>query len=202
LLCDEPLLSLDMHHQKVVAALLHEQRVKRDAAVVFVTHEINPILPYVDRILYIVGGHFLVGTPAEVMTTESLSRLYGSPVEVVRVGGRLVVVGGEEGWGDHQQLEHEREPESAVGRCARQRSSPTSSPSKTMGNWSHCWPIRSSPRQFWESSGASSASSSWLGTSPSPSTASPNSPSPGPHSPCSSASTSWPGRSSARSWRR
>src|SRR5699024_7240172 len=75
LLCDEPLLSLDMHHQKVVAALLHEQRVKRDAAVVFVTHEINPILPYVDRILYIVGGHFLVGTPAEVMTTESLSRL-------------------------------------------------------------------------------------------------------------------------------
>lgn len=116
LLCDEPLLSLDMHHQKVVAALLHEQRVKRDAAVVFVTHEINPILPYVDRILYIVGGHFLVGTPAEVMTTESLSRLYGSPVEVVRVGGRLVVVGGEEECVDHHHLDNELEPESAVGR--------------------------------------------------------------------------------------
>ena len=95
LLCDEPLLSLDIHHQQVVASLLHDQRVKYNAAIVFVTHEINPILPYVDRILYIVGGHFLVGTPAEVMTTESLSRLYGSPVDVVRVGGRLVVVGGE-----------------------------------------------------------------------------------------------------------
>lgn len=95
LLCDEPLLSLDIHHQKVVAGLLHEQRVKRNTAVVFVTHEINPILPYVDRVLYIVGGHFLVGTPAEVMTTESLTRLYGSPVEVVQVGGRLIVVGGE-----------------------------------------------------------------------------------------------------------
>ncbi|TGD13651.1 ATP-binding cassette domain-containing protein [Brevibacterium sp. S111] len=104
LLCDEPLLSLDMHHQKVVASLLNEQRVRREAAVVFVTHEINPILPYVDRVLYIVGGHFLVGTPEEVMTTESLSRLYGSPVDVVRVGGRLVVVGGEEECVDHHDL--------------------------------------------------------------------------------------------------
>ncbi|MDN5806851.1 MAG: metal ABC transporter ATP-binding protein [Brevibacterium sp.] len=101
LLCDEPLLSLDIHHQKVVASLLHEQRVERNTAVLFVTHEINPILPYVDRVLYIVGGHFLVGTPAEVMTTESLSRLYGSPVEVVRVAGRLIVVGGEAECFDH-----------------------------------------------------------------------------------------------------
>ncbi|GAA3849018.1 metal ABC transporter ATP-binding protein [Brevibacterium ammoniilyticum] len=101
LLCDEPLLSLDMRHQQVVAALIDEQRRARDAAVLFVTHEINPILPYVDRILYIVGGHFLIGTPAEVMTTESLTRLYGSPVEVVRVGGRLIVVGGEDECTDH-----------------------------------------------------------------------------------------------------
>lgn len=101
LLCDEPLLSLDMHHQQVVAGLIDEQRRARDAAVLFVTHEINPILPYVDRILYIVGGHFLIGTPAEVMTSESLTRLYGSPVEVVRVGGRLIVVGGEDECTDH-----------------------------------------------------------------------------------------------------
>ncbi len=111
LLCDEPLLSLDIHHQKIVAALLHEQRVTRNTAVVFVTHEINPILPYVDRVLYIVGGHFLVGTPAEVMTTESLSRLYGSPVEVVRVGGRLVVVGGEAECVDHHVHEDELVPD-------------------------------------------------------------------------------------------
>src|SRR5699024_12831054 len=94
LLCDEPLLSLDMHHQKVVAALLHEQLVKRDAAVVFVTHDINPILPYVDRILYIVGWYFRVGTPAEVMTTESLSRHYGYQVDMVRDVSHLVVVVG------------------------------------------------------------------------------------------------------------
>src|SRR5699024_12399000 len=111
----EPLLSLVMPLQTVVAAPLHQQRFKRAAAVVFVSHEINPIFPYVDRILYIVGGHFLLGTPAEVMTTESLSRLYGSPVEVVRVGGRLVVVGGEEECVDHHHLDNELEPESAEG---------------------------------------------------------------------------------------
>ncbi|RBP63412.1 zinc/manganese transport system ATP-binding protein [Brevibacterium sanguinis] len=111
LLCDEPLLSLDIHHQKIVAALLNEKRIERGTAVVFVTHEINPILPYVDRVLYIVGGHFLVGTPAEVMTTESLSRLYGSPVEVVRVGGRLVVVGGEAECVEHHVHEDELIPQ-------------------------------------------------------------------------------------------
>lgn len=114
LLCDEPLLSLDLHHQNVVAGLLHDQRVKRNTSVVFVTHEINPILPYVDRVLYIVGGHFLVGTTAEVMTSASLTSLYGSPVEVVRVGGRLIVVGGEAECVDH----HIHDDDSTVERGA------------------------------------------------------------------------------------
>ncbi|WP_198394548.1 metal ABC transporter ATP-binding protein [Brevibacterium yomogidense] len=96
LLCDEPLLSLDMHHQRRVAALIDEMRRTRDTAVVFVTHEINPILPYVDRVLYLAGGHHLMGPPREVMTTESLSRLFGTHIEVVEVGGRLVIVGSDD----------------------------------------------------------------------------------------------------------
>ena len=68
----------------------------RDTAVVFVTHEINPILPCVDRVLYLAGGHHLIGPPREVMTTQSLSRLFGAHIEVVEVGGRLVIVGGED----------------------------------------------------------------------------------------------------------
>ena len=96
LLCDEPLLSLDMHHQRRVAALIDEMRRTRDTAVVFVTHEINPILPYVDRVLYLAGGHHLLGPPREVMTTESLSRLFGTHIEVVEVGGRLVIVGSDD----------------------------------------------------------------------------------------------------------
>lgn len=106
LLCDEPLLSLDIPHQHLVASLLDKERKANDTAILFVTHEINPILPYVDRIIYIVGGHFLVGTPSEVMNSEALSHLFDSKVEVLNIGGRLVVVGGDE-------QHHHPEPESA-----------------------------------------------------------------------------------------
>lgn len=93
LLCDEPLLSLDLHHQQAVSSLIHKQACDQGAAVIFVTHEINPILQYVDRVLYLAGGRFHVGTPAEVMKSEVLSELYGSPIEVFRSNGRIVVVG-------------------------------------------------------------------------------------------------------------
>ncbi|MEN2743568.1 metal ABC transporter ATP-binding protein [Sinomonas halotolerans] len=93
LLCDEPLLSLDLNHQQAVSRLIDAQRREHDAAVVFVTHEINPILDYVDRVLYLADGRFRVGRPEDVMTTEVLSDLYGSRVEVSRVNGRIVVVG-------------------------------------------------------------------------------------------------------------
>ncbi|MEO6529303.1 MAG: ABC transporter ATP-binding protein [Specibacter sp.] len=93
LLCDEPLLSLDLNHQKAVSSLVAQQAKQHGTAVVFVTHEINPILEHVDRVLYLAGGRFTLGTPAEVMTTEVLSRLYGTRVEVLHMDGRLVVVG-------------------------------------------------------------------------------------------------------------
>ncbi|MHA7197445.1 metal ABC transporter ATP-binding protein [Arthrobacter alkaliphilus] len=93
LLCDEPLLSLDLHHQQAVSALINQQCRQRNSAVVFVTHEINPVIDYVDRVLYLAGGRFRVGTPDEVMTTEVLSELYNSRVEVIRANGRIVVVG-------------------------------------------------------------------------------------------------------------
>jgi zinc/manganese transport system ATP-binding protein len=93
LLCDEPLLSLDLHHQQAVSALINQQCHERNSAVVFVTHEINPVIDYVDRVLYLAAGRFRVGTPQEVMTTEVLSELYNSHVEVIRANGRIVVVG-------------------------------------------------------------------------------------------------------------
>ncbi len=93
LLCDEPLLSLDLHHQQAVSSLINRECHERNSAVVFVTHEINPVIDYVDRVLYLAGGRFRVGTPEEVMTTEVLSELYNSRVEVIRANGRIVVVG-------------------------------------------------------------------------------------------------------------
>jgi zinc/manganese transport system ATP-binding protein len=93
LLLDEPLDSLDLPHQQGVAALL--QRISADGVtVVIVAHDVNPIVSYLDQVVYIVGGQALAGAPESVITTEQLSRLYGAPIEVVRTsGGRVVVVG-------------------------------------------------------------------------------------------------------------
>jgi zinc/manganese transport system ATP-binding protein len=106
LLCDEPLLSLDLHHQRQVSELIDEQRKRLDTAVVFVTHDVNPILGMVDRVLYLAGGRFRVGTPDEVLRSEVLSYMYDTPVEVIRSRGRIVVLGAPEGYGVHDHLEH------------------------------------------------------------------------------------------------
>lgn len=100
LLCDEPLLSLDLTSQQTVTALVDQRRRERDTAVLFVTHEINPVLPYADRVLYLAGGRFRIGTVDEVLNSATLSALFGAPVEVVRVGGRILVAGIPEAAGD------------------------------------------------------------------------------------------------------
>lgn len=92
LLCDEPLTSLDLANQQAVVRLIDDHR-KTGAAVLLVTHDINPILGKVDRILYIANGRFTLGTPKEVLTSPVLTDLYGAPVFVLRAGDRLVVVG-------------------------------------------------------------------------------------------------------------
>ncbi|GGX23739.1 metal ABC transporter ATP-binding protein [Streptomyces chryseus] len=93
LLCDEPLLSLDLQYQRTVTDLVDRRRRTAGTAVVFVTHEINPVLELVDRVLYLAPGGFRIGPPDEVMTTSSLSALYGTRVDVVRVRDRVVVIG-------------------------------------------------------------------------------------------------------------
>jgi zinc/manganese transport system ATP-binding protein len=93
LLCDEPLLSLDLAHQRAVSELIDKRRTEADTAVLFVTHKINPILPLVDRVLYLVDGRFRVGPPDEVMTSAVLSELYRTEIEVVRVRDQIIVVG-------------------------------------------------------------------------------------------------------------
>jgi zinc/manganese transport system ATP-binding protein len=93
LLCDEPLLNLDPANARLVSALIDQRRREADTAVLFVTHEVNPVLPYVDRVLYLVDGRFRIGTVEEVMTSETLSQLYRADIEVVKVRDRYVVVG-------------------------------------------------------------------------------------------------------------
>ncbi|MFE9567786.1 metal ABC transporter ATP-binding protein [Streptomyces sp. NPDC006692] len=94
LLLDEPLDSLDLSHQGAVAALIGRICRQERVSVVMVAHDVNPILPWLDRVVYIAEGGAVAGRPEEVITTQTLSRLYGAPVEVLRTSdGRLVVVG-------------------------------------------------------------------------------------------------------------
>jgi zinc/manganese transport system ATP-binding protein len=107
LLCDEPLLSLDLTHQRAVSELIDAQRRQRNLGVLFVTHDVNPVLKMVDRVLYLAGGTFRIGTPDEVLQSEVLSDLYGSPVDVIRAQGRVIVVGASDGSPAHHDHDHE-----------------------------------------------------------------------------------------------
>jgi zinc/manganese transport system ATP-binding protein len=94
LLLDEPLDSLDLPNQASVAALVARICDDEGVTVLLVAHDVNPILRYVDRVVYLGEGRAAIGTPAEVITGETLSRLYGTSIEVLTASdGRLVVVG-------------------------------------------------------------------------------------------------------------
>jgi zinc/manganese transport system ATP-binding protein len=94
LLLDEPLDSLDLTNQGAVAALLQRVSSAEGVTVLLVAHDVNPILTYLDRVVYFAGGHGVVGSPREVITSATLSALYDVPIEVLETSdGRLVVVG-------------------------------------------------------------------------------------------------------------
>jgi zinc/manganese transport system ATP-binding protein len=93
LLCDEPLASLDLRAQRAVSDLIDRRRRARGFGVLFVTHDVNPVLEHVDRVLYLAGGRFRVGTPDDVLRSDVLSELYSSPVDVVRANGRIIIAG-------------------------------------------------------------------------------------------------------------
>jgi zinc/manganese transport system ATP-binding protein len=94
LLLDEPLDSLDLPNQVAVAALVRRIANEERVAVMLVAHDVNPLIGYLDRVVYLAGGGAVEGPPAEVISSETLSRLYGAPIEVLHASdGRLVVVG-------------------------------------------------------------------------------------------------------------
>lgn len=94
LLLDEPLIGLDPHFQQAVIALVRRIQQSREITVLFTAHDLNPLLGTMDRVLYLGQRHAAIGTVDEVITAEVLSRLYGTPIEVLRLGGRILVVAG------------------------------------------------------------------------------------------------------------
>ncbi|HEX9268640.1 MAG TPA: metal ABC transporter ATP-binding protein [Candidatus Limnocylindria bacterium] len=93
LLCDEPLANLDLRYQQAITDLIGDWRERTGGTVLFVTHDVNPVLGVVDQVLFVVNGRWAAGSPDEVLTSERMSDLYRSHVDVVRVHGRILVVG-------------------------------------------------------------------------------------------------------------
>jgi zinc/manganese transport system ATP-binding protein len=94
LLLDEPLISLDPTHQKGVVDLVRQVQRDWGITVLFSAHELNPLLGALDRVLYLGHGRAALGTVDEVITGPVLSRLYGAPIEVERMHGRIFVMSG------------------------------------------------------------------------------------------------------------
>jgi zinc/manganese transport system ATP-binding protein len=94
LILDEPLDSLDLPNQAAVAALLRTVCEHEGVSVLLVAHDVNPLLGYLDQVIYMAGGRATSGSVDEVITGPKLSELYGTPIEVLKTAdGRLVVVG-------------------------------------------------------------------------------------------------------------
>jgi zinc/manganese transport system ATP-binding protein len=94
LILDEPLDGLDLANQAGVAALVSRICKAEGVSALLVAHDVNPLLGYLDRVVYMASGRALAGPVSEVITAQKLSDLYGAPIEVLRSSdGRLVVVG-------------------------------------------------------------------------------------------------------------
>jgi zinc/manganese transport system ATP-binding protein len=92
LLLDEPLSSLDPHHQSATIHLVRDLQKRLGLTVLFTAHELNPLLPVLDKILYLGNGEAALGSVDEVVNAPTLSRLYGALIDVLHVQGRIFVM--------------------------------------------------------------------------------------------------------------
>jgi zinc/manganese transport system ATP-binding protein len=103
LVLDEPLDSLDVTNQASISALIQQVCRSQGVAVLLVAHDVNPLMPYLDQVIYLAHGGAVMGPPEEVITADTLTMLYGTPIDVLRDrAGRLVVVGQPDTPTDHR----------------------------------------------------------------------------------------------------
>lgn len=110
LLLDEPLANLDIRSAQEVVSLLGRIAAEQHIAILISAHDMNPMLPFMDRVVYLAAGRAASGTTDEVVQSETLSLLYGHHVEVIHVAGRVLVVSGAE-----HQAHHPGDPDPVVG---------------------------------------------------------------------------------------
>jgi len=86
LLLDEPLTGIDVRSQAEIAAFLHELNRKHGVSILMVTHDINPVAEYVDRVALLFKKIHAIGKPEEVLREDILSKVYGGRIRVFSYG--------------------------------------------------------------------------------------------------------------------
>jgi zinc/manganese transport system ATP-binding protein len=105
LLLDEPLANLDLRSEQGIVSVLARLAREHNIAVLISAHDMNPLMRETDTIVYVAAGRAAAGRTDDVIQPEVLSALYGSPVDVIRVHGRVLVVAGDEQQQAHHPLE-------------------------------------------------------------------------------------------------
>jgi iron complex transport system ATP-binding protein len=84
LLLDEPTNHLDLQHQIGLLELVARLAREKELAVLMAMHDLNLVSSYADKVALLVGGR-LVGndTPARLLTAETISQAYGTPIQVI-----------------------------------------------------------------------------------------------------------------------
>lgn len=94
LLLDEPTTGLDVKSQGQIIDLIHHIHKDNGLTVLYVTHEVNNVSCYLDKVAYLKKNLYAYGHPNEVIKVETLREVYAGEVEVLQGDGRpLVVVG-------------------------------------------------------------------------------------------------------------
>jgi zinc/manganese transport system ATP-binding protein len=92
LLLDEPLMNLDPYYQENLVFLINTIRLALGVTVLFTSHDINPLLSTVDRVLYLANGNVAIGVVSEIITSEKLSELYNKKIHVIHHEKQLFVL--------------------------------------------------------------------------------------------------------------
>jgi len=101
LLLDEPLSNLDIRRETELLHLINDAVAKQNVTALLIAHNINPLLPHLNKVMYVANGKVATGKPSEVLTSESLTSLYGVQIEVLRdPHGNVAIIGVEEHHGD------------------------------------------------------------------------------------------------------
>lgn len=103
LLLDEPLSNLDIRREKELIQLVNRIVRTRGVTALLIAHHINPLLPFLDRVVYMANGRVATGKPTDVLTSRNLSELYGVRIEVLHDSrGNLAIVGIEDTQDEHE----------------------------------------------------------------------------------------------------